>query len=210
MANALYDRGRQGFLAGEIDWDANDIRLILIDEADDTIDLTLDEDLADRAAAARVATSSAFGSKITTAGVADAADVTLTSVTGDVSESIDIYQHTGTESTSLLIANIDTATGLPVTPNGGNITIVAGRDRLERGIRGGRAGTGCGCGAACRRGERGGVWSVPGERTRGTSVRNARWDCNRRGVRHCGDAAAIGCEAHGGYRGRTAASGCTP
>jgi hypothetical protein len=123
MANSLYDRGRQGFLAGEIDWDANDIRLILIDEADDTIDLAVDEDLADRAGAARVATSSAFGSKTTTAGVADAADVTLTSVTGDVSESIDIYQHTGTESTSLLICNIDTATGLPVTPNGGNITI---------------------------------------------------------------------------------------
>jgi hypothetical protein len=123
VANALYDRGRQGFLAGEIDWDANDIRIILIDEADDTIDLAVDEDLADRASAARVATSSAMGSKTTTAGVADAADVTLTSVTGDVSESIDIYQHTGTEATSLMIANIDTATGLPVTPNGGNITV---------------------------------------------------------------------------------------
>lgn len=123
MANSLYDRGRQGFLAGEIDWDANDIRLILIDEADDTIDLAVDEDLADRAAGARVATSSAFGTKTTTTGVADAADVTLTSVTGDVSESIDIYQHTGTESTALLICNIDTATGLPVTPNGGNITV---------------------------------------------------------------------------------------
>jgi len=123
MANSLYDRGRQGFLAGEIDWDANDIRLILVDEADDTIDLAVDEDLADRAAGARVATSGAFGTKTTTAGVADAADVTLTSVTGDVSESIDLYQHTGTEATSLLIANIDTATGLPVTPNGGNITV---------------------------------------------------------------------------------------
>lgn len=123
MANSLYDRGRQGFLAGEIDWDANDIRLILVDEADDTIDLAVDEDLADRAAGARVATSGAFGTKTTTAGVADAADVTLSSVTGDVSESIDLYQHTGTEATSLLIANIDTATGLPVTPNGGNITV---------------------------------------------------------------------------------------
>lgn len=134
MANSLYDRGRQGFLAGEIDWDANDIRLILVDEADDTIDLAVDEDLADRAAAARVATSGAFGTKTTTAGVADAADVTLSSVTGDVSESIDLYQHTGTEATSLLIANIDTATGLPVTPNGGNITVQwdAGSNKIFR------------------------------------------------------------------------------
>lgn len=123
MANALYDKGREGFLGGDIDWDANDIRLILIDEADDTIDLAADDFLDDRAGAARVATSGAFGSKTKTNGVADAAPVTLSAVTGDVSESIDIYKHTGTESTSNMIANIDTATGLPVTPNGGDITI---------------------------------------------------------------------------------------
>ena len=82
MANALYDRGRQGFLAGEIDWDANDIRIILIDEADDTIDLAVDEDLADRAGAARVATSSALGSKTTTAGVASGEAVGVVLIVG--------------------------------------------------------------------------------------------------------------------------------
>ena len=35
-----------------------------------------------------------------------------------------LYQHTGTDATARLIAYIDTATGLPVTPNGGDITIV--------------------------------------------------------------------------------------
>lgn len=123
MANALYDKGREGFLDGSIDWDTNDTRLILIDEADDTIDLSVDDNLDDRAGAARVATSGAMASKTVTNGVADAADVTLSAVTGDQSESIDIYKHTGTESTSRLICNIDTATGLPVTPNGGDITI---------------------------------------------------------------------------------------
>lgn len=123
MANALYDKGREGFLGGDIDWDANDIRIILIDEADDTIDLAADDFLDDRAAAARVATSAALGSKTKTNGTADAADVTWSSVSGDVSESIDGYKHTGTESTSNLIFNIDTATGLPVTPNGGDITV---------------------------------------------------------------------------------------
>lgn len=123
MANSLYDRGRQGFLAGEIDWDADTIKLVLVDEADDTIDLASDNALSDRAAGSRVATSSAFGSKTTTAGVADAADITLSTVTGDPSESIDIYKDSGVESTSYLICNIDTATGLPVTPNGGDIII---------------------------------------------------------------------------------------
>lgn len=123
MANALYDHGREGFLDGTIDWDTDDIRIILIDEADDTIDLAVDEDLADRAGASRVDTSDALASKTVTAGVADAADKTLTAVTGDEAESIDIYQHTGVEATSRLIANIDTATGLPVTPNGADITV---------------------------------------------------------------------------------------
>ena len=123
MANYLYDRGRQGFLAGEIDWDADTIKLVLIDEADDTPSASGDNALSDRAGASRVATSGAFASKTTTAGAADAADVTLSTVTGDQSESIDIYKDTGTESTSYLIANINSATGLPVTPNGGDIIV---------------------------------------------------------------------------------------
>lgn len=123
MANGLYNRGRQGFLDGEIDWGADTIKVVLIDEADDTPDLAVDEDLADRAGASRVDTSGALTSKTVADGVADAADVTFSSVAGDSAESFDIYQDTGTEATSLLIANIDSATGLPVTPNGGDITI---------------------------------------------------------------------------------------
>jgi hypothetical protein len=124
MANALYDAGREGFLDGSIDWDTDDIRDILIDDADYTKNLGTDDFLDDVAAAARVAVSGAFSTKTVTAGIADAADVTHSSVSGDVSEEILIYQHTGSDATARLIANIDTATGLPVTPNGGDINIV--------------------------------------------------------------------------------------
>lgn len=123
MSNALYDKGREGFLDGSIDWDTDDIRCILIDTADYTVDLATHDNLDDVPGDARVATSGALTSKTVTDGVADAADVTLSSVTGDTCEAIVIYKHTGTESTSRLIAYIDTATGLPVTPNGGDITI---------------------------------------------------------------------------------------
>lgn len=134
MANALYDAGRAGFLGGSIDWDANNIKIALIDEADDTIDLANDDFWNDRAVASRVATSGNLASKTGTAGVADAADVTFTAVTGDQSESIDIYADSGVESTSALICNIDTATGLPVTPSGGDITVVwdNGANRIFR------------------------------------------------------------------------------
>lgn len=123
MANALYDLGREGFLGGDIDWDANNIKVALIDEADDTINLATDQFWSDRAAAARVAISGNLTGKTKSAGVADADDVTLTSVSGDTSESLDIFQDTGAEATSRLIANIDTATGLPLTPDGGNVDI---------------------------------------------------------------------------------------
>lgn len=123
MGNALYDKGREGFLDGSIDWDTNDIRVILIDLADYTVNLATHTFLNEVPAISRVATSGALTSKTVAAGVADAADVVLAAVTGDPSEAIVIYQHTGVETTSRLIAYIDTATGLPVTPNGGDITI---------------------------------------------------------------------------------------
>lgn len=123
MANALYDKGREGFLDGSIDWDTDNIKIALLDGADYTPNLSTHDNLDDVPAAARVATSGNLASKTVAAGVADAADVTLSSVSGDVCEYILIYQDTGTESTSRLIALLDTATGLPVTPNGGDIVI---------------------------------------------------------------------------------------
>ena len=124
MANALYDHGRNEFLVGDLDWLVHDIRMVLMDAADHTTNQATDDNLDDIHSDARVAImASTMGSKTAVAGVADAADVTFTSVTGDVSEELVIYYHTGTESSSTLIVNIDTATGLPVTPNGGDITV---------------------------------------------------------------------------------------
>ena len=123
MANALYDKGREGFLDGSIDWDTNTIKVVLVDAADYTVNLATDDNLDDIPAGARVSTSPALTGKTVTAGVADADDVTFSSVSGDPSEALVIYKDTGVESTSRLIAYIDTATGLPVTPNGGNITV---------------------------------------------------------------------------------------
>jgi hypothetical protein len=121
MANALYDFGRNEFLRGNIDWVGDTIRVTLVDTADYTVDLTSHDYYDDVPAAARVATAT-LASKTASAGVADADDVTFSSVTGDTVEAIVIWKDTGDESTSPLIAYIDTATGLPVTPNGGDIT----------------------------------------------------------------------------------------
>lgn len=124
MANALYDKGREAFLNGDIDWLNDNIKVTLIDVDDyPAVNLATDEFYSVIPLAARVATSANLTAKTSTAGVADAADVTFTAVTGDVCEALVIWQDTGVESTSRLIAYIDVATGLPVTPNGGDITV---------------------------------------------------------------------------------------
>ena len=132
MANALYGLGRQGFLDGSIDWDTHNIKIVLGDAADYVVAIDTHQFLSSIAAAARVATSANLANKTVTLGVADADDVLLSSVTGDPSEFIAIYMDSGVEGTSRLIAYIDTATGLPVTPNGGNITVQwdAGANRI--------------------------------------------------------------------------------
>ena len=62
--------------------------------------------------------------KTVTDGVADGVDITFSSVAaGDAIQALVIFKDTGAEATSPLIAYIDTGTGLPVTPNGGDITI---------------------------------------------------------------------------------------
>ncbi len=126
MANVLYGLGKQALLEGDIAWLTDDIQCLLIDTDDYTIDVDVDEFVSDVLAtpAAEVARSSDFTTKTSTLGVADADDVTFTSVTGDESEAVVIFKNTGVDSTSQLIAYIDTATGLPVTPDGNNINIL--------------------------------------------------------------------------------------
>jgi len=123
MANEVYGKGLEGFLDGTIDWDTDNIKVMIVDTADYIADLALDSVLADVPVIARIATSANLTVKTAIDGVADAADVTFAAVTGDQSEALVIYQDTGVEATSRLIVYIDTATGLPVTPNGGDIQI---------------------------------------------------------------------------------------
>ena len=121
MANALYDLGREAFLAGDIAWDTDDIKVVLVDTGTYTVNLVTHQFHSDLLGI--VATSANLGTKDISLGVADAADLTFSAVSGATVEAAVIYKDTGVSGTSPLIAYIDTATGLPVTPNGGDITI---------------------------------------------------------------------------------------
>lgn len=134
MANALYDKGRNSFAKGEIAWKSggDTIRAMLVDSAVYTKDLANHDFLDDVPVGSRVSSAGGTdyddGVALTlsdpVAGVCDAADITFTAVpTGGPYEYILIYKDGGSEAASRLIALIDTATGLPITANGGDIVI---------------------------------------------------------------------------------------
>jgi hypothetical protein len=124
MTNSLYDKGREKFLTGAISWTSDTIKAVLVDGADYTPDLGVHEFLSSIPVAARVAITAALSSKTATGGVADAADTVFTAVSGDASELVVLFKDTGDAATSPLIALIDNAGALTVTPNGNDVNVV--------------------------------------------------------------------------------------
>lgn len=122
MANALYQLGRQAFLTAGISWTGDNIKAILVSSGY-TPNLATDQYVSTVGGGNTVATSGNFASKTATLGTANAANVTFSAVSGSQVIYVVIYKDTGTGSTSPLIMLIDTATNLPVTPNGGDITV---------------------------------------------------------------------------------------
>jgi hypothetical protein len=123
MANSLFAKFKEHLGSGDIDLLTDNLKIVLVDHDDDTPAPDTDEYLADIAAGARVATSGNLANKSFTNGVLVADSITISSVTGDEFESLVIYQDTGNAATSILIAYIDSAGGLPYTPSGADIEI---------------------------------------------------------------------------------------
>jgi len=126
MANALYNTFKEGILGNTaFDMDTDVIKATLIDSADYTYSAAHDEysgGATDVPAAAKVAESGTLGSPTVVNGVFDTADFTWTAVTGDQSEAIILWDDTLTN--DRLVAFYDTGmTGMPVTPNGGDINV---------------------------------------------------------------------------------------
>lgn len=134
MSNTLYTKAKQGLLDGSINLDTDTVKAVFVDGADYSPNVATHQYLSDIPSAARVATSGALQNKTVTDGIFDTDDITLAAVPGDQFEYIVLYKDTGVEGTSRLILLIDTATGLPCTPNGSDITIQwsSGADKIFR------------------------------------------------------------------------------
>lgn len=121
--NALYPTYKQLILGAGLNLTTLNLKVVLVDTGAYTYSAAHDF-LDDIAVGARIATSGNLASKTVTNGTFDAADITITAVSGTTVEALVIYNDTGTAATSNLIAYMDTGvTGLPLTPNGGDVTI---------------------------------------------------------------------------------------
>jgi hypothetical protein len=130
MANALYDPGREGFLDGTIDWDTDDIRVMLV--LSSYTFSAAHKFVADLGAVDN-GRSAALGSKTVTGGVADAADTSLTATAATASKALVYFKHTGSDATARLICYVDTPTsGLPMTPAAGQTVNIAHDDGANK------------------------------------------------------------------------------
>jgi hypothetical protein len=130
VANVLFDVGRNYFLNGSINWLTSPIRTALVSISNQptayVFNASLDTVYASVPTGARVGFSIAsLGTKTATSGIADAADAVFSAVSGPTVGAVVVLASTATANASdwPMIAYIDTATGLPVGPNGGDITV---------------------------------------------------------------------------------------
>ena len=120
MANRLYPKGAEKIL-GTLDLTAVTVKAALLSDA---YTYSAAHEFLSDISASVLNTAQTLASKAVTGGVFDAADVVYTAVTsGANARYVALYHDTGTAGTSSLIFFVDTATGLPMATNGGDITV---------------------------------------------------------------------------------------
>ena len=125
MANVLYPKFKQGLQNKEHNLSADIIKATLGDQGAYTYAGTHSSYATDVPSGAKIAVSAQLTAPTITDGVFDTADFSWTAVSGAVSELIILWNDTTTTPTAdALMAHYDTGmTGMPVTPNGGNINV---------------------------------------------------------------------------------------
>lgn len=135
MANQLYNRGREGFADGTIDWDTNLIRAVLVrtvqgplaggnpiyvfDPTHVVFQATLPFN-----GYCRPTTAITLTTRTALNGYCKSDSVVFPNIAiGDAIQAMIIYQDGGSDLTSRYIAYLDTGIGLPVTPNSGDIQV---------------------------------------------------------------------------------------
>lgn len=125
MANGFFAKTAKLVVDGAVGWTGNTMAAYLGDAADYAVDLAVHDFLDDVAAAALEEGPVTIGTRtVADDAIIDGDDCVFTAAAGDPCEFILCVNRTpGTDATRHLYFYIDTATGLPVTLNGGNVTV---------------------------------------------------------------------------------------
>lgn len=132
MANSFFNSYLNGILgaaATYIDLDANTIKMYLHDNGAGGTPAPSTNDFYNDLSAGLVGTAYTLANKTVGVVAAGVFDNTVdpapafTAVSGATVEALVFFKDTGTPSTSDLICFFDTATGLPLTPNGGDVNV---------------------------------------------------------------------------------------
>lgn len=123
MANALYPKYKEAIIQASANSSlTGTVKAVLIDTASYTYSAA--HEFYSSASAGAVGTPQTINTKTYTNGTFDGDNVTFTALTGATCEAIIVFIDTGSAATSRLVAYFDTGvTNLPVTPNGGDVTI---------------------------------------------------------------------------------------
>lgn len=122
MANALYDKGKKGFLDGEFDLIDDNLKICLVKNTY-SVNLVSHEFLSDINVSHIAGISNSLTNKSTDSGIFDAGDITVENYGTSGFDYLVLFKDTGTTSTSRLIAYIDTGEGLPVSPTIDTISV---------------------------------------------------------------------------------------
>lgn len=123
MANAVYPKFKENILAGNAGYSLSAAVVKVVALSTTYTYAAGHQYLSDISASARVFVSTALATKTFTDGTFDAADKTLTAVTGSQVTSLVLYISGTSSASSELVCYVDTGTSLPVTPNGGDIIV---------------------------------------------------------------------------------------
>lgn len=112
MANFIYKKAKESFLKGEINLYSNTIKVLILNNSYNP-NAETHQFVSDINSSYIEARSSALNNKSVVLGVFDADDIDISDYSGNSFNALALYVDSGSDSTSRLVAYIDTSTGLP-------------------------------------------------------------------------------------------------
>jgi hypothetical protein len=113
MANFVYKKAKESLLNGEFNLSSNSLKVLLIDKSLYTPNEDADRYISDIPASAIKKRSNSMTNVVSSLGVLDADNVSISDYNGQYFDGIVLYQSGSSDSNSKLIFFIDTSSGLP-------------------------------------------------------------------------------------------------